>query len=97
MPKVALLINPPHGGSYRSAIMRGDSLALAALGQHMTELGWEPYVADCFLQGWTGTELVANIPGRFDAVCFTLMHESSWSSAQTILANLRKECRDVPA
>src|SRR5580765_6878018 len=97
MEKVALLINPPHGGSYRSAIMRGDSLALAALGKRVGELGWNPYVADAFLRQWSVQDLCWHIPEKCDVVCFTLMHESSWQSAREVLEILRRQYGKVPA
>src|SRR5207249_9875625 len=97
MSNVALLVNPPHAGSYRSAIMRGDSLALATVGQRLAQLGWRAEMLDCLLHRWSVEEAVAHAPERFDIVCVTLMHESACDGPKALLARLRARCPRAPA
>ena len=90
MVRTALLVNPPHTGSYRSAIMRGDSLALATIGQFLSDREWRSSTIDSCLNRWSVQEALAHTPERFDAVCVTLMHESAWSAAKHIAHTLRR-------
>jgi hypothetical protein len=91
----AVLINPPHAGSYRSAIMRGDSLALAVLAQALRGQRFATVLCDAFLRGLSEEEVVAALGSGIDLACITLMHETSWPAAQRIAARLRSTSPDV--
>jgi hypothetical protein len=88
--KSAVLVNGVHAGSYRSAIMRGDSLALGVIGQTLEECGWRIETFDAFLRRWDLDTLTASIPDDFDALFVTLMHETGWPSAKCLAETLRE-------
>ena len=73
-----LLINPPHHGSYRSKIMLGDSLALAAVSGEIIRNNWSTVVLDCMVHNWDLNTLKVNIKKHqpFDAVGITAMSNS---------------------
>jgi radical SAM superfamily enzyme YgiQ (UPF0313 family) len=91
----ALLVNPAHAGSYRSAIMRGDSLALAAVGQALAHWDFEVTVADCFLRGDEARQSLEQEATDADLVCVTLMHESAWEGAKQLVRRLRSGRPDL--
>ncbi|MDR1473884.1 MAG: radical SAM protein [Lactobacillales bacterium] len=85
--KKVVLINPPHQGSYRSKIMLGDSLALAAVSGEIIKNGWDAITLDCLVHNWKLEELkckiIENIP--FDAVGITVMSNSSYDILKKII------------
>jgi anaerobic magnesium-protoporphyrin IX monomethyl ester cyclase len=91
MKPVAVLINPPHAGSYRSAVMLGDSLALASLAGVCRDHAFETCVLDGFLHSWSVAEIISRLPQRIDLALITNMHQHAWASTQQLLGVIRQK------
>lgn len=88
--KKALLLTPPHAGSYRSKIMLGDSLALNAVQSKLESLNYMVKILDSSLYNYELNYLASYCKDpSLSLIAISIMSTSSLSDVKLIIKQIR--------